>query len=84
MKEDKQMICTAICNALRTTSAAGNPENNALKELRYIQKENGDEIVRPVFENGTGEDGYYDINISGDSGIAIFMDVVNQFVRKVW
>lgn len=84
MKEDKQMICTAICNALRITSAAGSPENNALKELRYIQKSNGDEIVRPVFENGTGEDGYYDINISGDSGIAIFMDVVKQFVRKVW
>lgn len=80
--ENKQQICNAICQALRKTDAAGN--NNALAELRYIRKSNGDEIVRPVFENGTGEDGYYDINISGDSGIAIFMDVVNQFVRKVW
>lgn len=80
--ENKQQICNAICQALRKTDAAGN--NNALAELRYIRKNNGDEIVRPVFENGTGEDGYYDINISGDSGIAIFMDVVNQFVRKVW
>jgi len=80
--ENKQQICNAICQALRKTDAAGN--NNALAELRYIRKNNGDEIVRPVFENGVGEDGYYDINISGDSGIAIFMDVVNQFVRKVW
>ena len=80
--ENKQAICTAICDALRLTNAAGN--NNPLTEIRYIRKENGDEFARPIFENGTGENGYYDVNITGDSGIAIFMDICNQFVRKMW
>ena len=28
MKEDKQKICDALCEALRCTSAAGSPMNN--------------------------------------------------------
>ena len=82
MREDKQAVCTAICEALRTTANAGS--GNALVEIKYIELPNGDEIARPIFENGTGEDGWYDVNISGDSGTAIFIDIVNNFVRKVW
>ena len=85
--EDKKAICDAMCEALRKTSAAGNPINNALVELRYMTKEEGgryEETVRPIFENGCGENGYYDINVSCDSGIAVIMDIMNQFVRKMW
>ena len=53
-----------------------------------MTKEEGgryEETVRPIFEDGCGEAfGYYDVNVSMDSGIAIIMDVVNQFVRKMW
>lgn len=81
-REDKQAILDAICEALRLTSASGT--GNPLVEIRYIQKPNGTELARPIFENGTGEDGYYDVNITCDSGIAIFKDIVKQFINVVW
>lgn len=92
MREDKQLICNKICEALQCTFAAGSMfGNNGLKELRYIRKKETndesvryDETVRPIFEDGTGEDGYYDINVSCDSGIALFMDIDKQFIRSVW
>ena len=84
MKENKQAILTAICEALRKTSAAGTPGHNPLVEIRYIQKSNGDEVARPIFEDGAGEGGYYDVNISGDSGIGIWLDITSQFIRKAW
>ena len=59
----------------------GNPANNALKELRYIRLDNGDEIVRPVFEDGGGENGYYDVNVSGDNCMGILCDVYNRFIK---
>lgn len=82
--EDKQKICDAFCETLRLTSNAGSPYNNPLRELRYIKLENGDEIVRPIFENGSGEDGYYDVSVSWDSGTAMIYDIVRNFVQKVW
>lgn len=36
--EDKKAVCDAMCEALRKTSAAGNPINNALVELRYVER----------------------------------------------
>ena len=88
MREDKQAICNAFCETLRLTSAAGSPNNNPLIELRYMTAEEGgrfDETVRPIFENHCGEAlKYYDVNVSCDSGIAMIMDIVNQFVRKMW
>ena len=84
MRENKQAFCAKLCEALRMTSAAGSPLNNPLTELRYMQLPNGDEIVRPVFADGAGENGYYDVNVSGDSCIAIFMDIDRQFVRRMW
>lgn len=82
--ENKQKICDALCEALRLTRGAG--EGNALRELRYIPEGNGrySEVVRPIFENGTGEDGWYDINVSMDSGTAMIVDIANQFISRVW
>lgn len=84
MRENKQEICNAFCEALRLTTNAGG--SNALKELRYLPEGNGiySEVVRPIFENGCGEDGYYDVNVSCDSGTAMIYDIVRQFVNKVW
>ena len=84
MYEDKQAICNKFCETLKLTRAAGSPTNNALKELRYMKLDNGMEIVRPVFEDGTGENGYYDVNVSCDSGVAIIMDITKQFIREMW
>ena len=81
--EDIQQIMNRLVETIRLTSAGGFKYNNALTELRVIQK-NGMKMVRPVFEDGTGENGYYDVNIDCDSGIAAIMDVVNQFVKKMW
>jgi len=88
--EDKQDICDAICEALRHTGAAGSPGGNALKEIRYVREDNGDEFAIPIFEDGTGEPsvysphGYYGVNISGDSGIGMWIDITRQFVQKMW
>ena len=81
MREDKQAICDAFLATLLLTSAAGHPSDNKLKELRYIPEA---EKVRPIFEDGTGMDGYYDINIACDSGIAMIMDITKQFIQKMW
>ena len=85
MREDKQAICNAMCETLRLTRAAGMTENNPLVELRYMpQGGTYEETVRPIFADGTGENGWYDINVSCDSGIAVIMDIVKQFVLRVW
>lgn len=82
--ENKQHVCDMMCKAIQATDAGGNPMNNPLKELRYMKLDNGYEIVRPIFEDGTGSNGSYDIYVNCDSGIAIIMDIVKQFVREVW
>lgn len=77
--ENKQAICSALRDALVLTSNAGS--DNALKELVYLPEK---EAVRPVFEDGTGKNGYYDINVAWDSGTAMIVDVANQFISKMW
>lgn len=85
--ENKQEILNAICEALRLTRNAGT--GNALKEIRYME-DKGSEYAVPIFENGNGTPdeycphGYYGVNITGDSGTAIFIDIVKQFVTYVW
>ena len=83
MREDKKAICDAFCEVLRMTTQLGYPDGNPLKELRYIKLDDYTEIVRPVFEDGTGENGWYDVNVSGDSGIAVIEDIVKRFVRRM-
>lgn len=97
--ESKQDVLNAICEALQHTDNAGDPRGNPLKEIRYITDgveddatmspmvHNGkttSEIARPIFANGSGESGYYDVCISGDSGTAIFKDIMTQFIDKMW
>ena len=90
IEEDKQDICNALCEALRHTSAAGSEINNALKEIRYVVTEKGDEYAIPVFEDGVGEPndympyGWYGVNITGCSGIGIWIDITEKFVRRMW
>lgn len=83
MKENKKEFCNQLCKLLQMTSCAGSVENNPLKELRFIETEWG-EVVRPIFADGNGEDGYYDVNVSGDSNMGILYDVFNRFIKKVW
>ena len=83
-EEDKQEILDAICEALQYTSNAGCFENNALVKLEY-HKENGRELVYPILADGTGKNGeWYTINITGDSGTAVFLDIAEQFIRQAW
>ena len=79
MREDKQAICDKLCEALRLTANAGS--NNALRELRYIPEI---EMVRPIFEDGTGEDGYLDVNVAMDSGTAMIVDITKHFIKRLW
>lgn len=88
MMEDKQAICNAFCETLKLTRAAGSPTNNPVIEIKYMTKEEGgrfEETVRPIFADHCGESmGYYDVNVTGDSGIAVIMDIMKQFVCRVW
>ena len=84
MFETKQGVCDAMCKAIQSTDAGGSPLNNPLRELRYMVLDDGMEIVRPIFADGTGENGYMDVNVTADSGIAMIMDITKQFIRKMW
>lgn len=79
--DDRQMICSAMRDAIRLTGNGGADEGNPLVDLVYMP---GEEKVRPVFANGAGRNGYYDINVAGDSGTAMISDITNQFIRKMW
>lgn len=79
--DDRQSICNALCDALILTSNAGDSRCNALEELLYIPEK---ESVRPIFEDGSGSDGYYDICVAGDSGTAVITDIVRQFIVRMW
>ena len=79
--DDRQMICSAMRDAIRLTEHGGAAEGNPLVDLVYMPDE---EKVRPVFANGAGRNGYYDIHVAGDSGTAMITDITNQFIRKMW
>lgn len=79
--EDRQAICNAVRDALLLTHNAGSPNCNSLVELKYLPDR---EVVRPIFENGAGADGYYDVDVCADSGTAVIFDIAKQFIRKMW
>lgn len=83
--ENKQEFLNKICEALQMTRAAApGRNNNGLVAIKYICK-NGDEFARPCFENNPDrDDGYYDVNISGDSCIGIWIDLTNKFIKRMW
>lgn len=78
-----------LCETLRTTSAAGNGSGNALDRIE-VRDYNGETYAVPIFEDGNGEPneymphGYYGVNITGDSAIGAIMDVMNNFVKRMW
>ena len=79
-EEDKEEVAKAFCMLLQMTSAAG--KSNHVREMVYEKTERGDEIVYPILADGTCD--WYTAYVSGDSGIAMIMDITNQFVRKAW
>lgn len=79
-EESKEMVAMAFCLALQMTNNAG--KCNHVSEMKYTKLENGDEVVIPILEDGT--DDWYVCHVTGDSGTAMLIDMVNQFVRKAW
>lgn len=85
MKENKQEFLNQICKALQLTDAAAPGRGcNGLVEIKYIQK-NGREFASPRFENDPERsDGYYDVDISCDSCIGIWLDITERFIKRMW
>ena len=81
--ENKEEFLNQLVKLLRMTSSAGHPAGNPLKEIRYVKK-GYEEYARPVFEDGTGADGYYDVCISGDSNMGILYDMFKKFITRMW
>ena len=79
-EEDKQAVADIFCLLLQMTRAGG--MSNHVKQMRYEEKENGDEIITPVLADGNAN--WYKINVTGDSGVAMIKDITNQFVGKAW
>ncbi len=78
-KENKQECLNYLCKAIMETRANGSEKNNHIQELKLIRKEGRDEeYVRPIWsDNPERNDGYYDINVTGDSAWAMIKDVIN-------
>lgn len=66
MREDKQMICDALCKALQLTRGF-----HDLVGLEY-RKDSFQETVTFVYANGTGAP----INVTADSGEAMIRDIM--------
>ncbi len=72
--ENKQKCLDYLCKAIMETRANGSENNNHIQELRYLdgqtcnQELRFEQVVRPVWSNNPERsDGYYDINVTGDS-----------------
>jgi len=83
-KEDMQKCLDYLCKAIMETRANGSEENNHIQELRLIEAADSKEpiayerVVRPIWsDNPERNDGYYDINVTGDSAWAMIKDVIN-------
>ena len=63
MKENKQLICDYLCQALRATR-----DHADLLELYYVKDR---EVVQVRWEGGTEE-----VNVNRDSGAAIIRDIM--------
>ncbi len=84
--EDKQKCLDYLCKAIMETRANGSEKNNHIQELKLLTRENYpkldgryDAVVRPIWsEHIDRDDGYYDINVSGDSAWAMMLDVIEN------
>ena len=79
MEVKKQAVCDAMLEVLKLTSLGEG--SNPITDLKYF-KDHAGEFVRPIFADGTGENGYYDICVTMDSETAMVTDIVAQFVRR--
>lgn len=79
--ESKQEICDSLLLALLHTYNAGSLLNNPLIELKYIKEK---DVVRPIFLDGAGQKGEFDVNVHMDSGTSMIIDIANQFIKKMW
>ena len=70
MKEDKQKILDLL---LPTLQATRNLED--LMSLVYVKLENGEERVIAIFHAGDKV-----VNVSGDSGTSLILDVVHGII----
>ncbi|MCD7805412.1 MAG: hypothetical protein LUH03_09805 [Oscillospiraceae bacterium] len=71
--EDLQRVCTVLCAALQETDAY----HYGLLYLDVRMNGAGQEIVTAFMGNGT----HKEINVTGDSGIALMRDVVEALWR---
>ena len=82
-KEDRQKCLDYLCKAIMETCANGSEQHNHVQELRLLERKDNpnlryDTVVRPIWsDNPERNDGYYDINVSGDSAWGMIKDVVN-------
>lgn len=83
--EDKQKCLDYLCKAIMETRANGSERNNHIQELRFIDAKDSKEdlryeqVVRPIWSNNPERnDGYYDINVTGDSAWGMIIDVINN------
>jgi len=96
--ENKQEVCDAILNLIRLTSNLGDDRYNSVIKMEFIPKgtkcegdmskfiHNGvatEDFVRPIFKDGNGNSGYYDVVVSGDNAMGLIYDVMTKFVFKM-
>ena len=86
-KENMQKCLDHLCMAIMETRANGSEKYNHIQELRLINRRGcknqlGELLpdgmyVRPIWsDHPDRNDGYYDINVNGDSAWAMIKDVV--------
>ncbi len=84
VREERQKCLDFLCKAIMETSANGSEQHNHIQELRLLDRENDpnlkyEEVVRPIWsDNPDRSDGYYDINVTGDSAWGMINDVISS------
>ena len=84
-----QQAMTLLCEAMKACHASGSVKGNYIERLDVIDRKDcidmfGNKLcdgtyVRPIWSDGMhSNDGYYDININGDSGWGAIIDVVDN------
>ena len=74
-REDKAAIAKNLGELLKQTR-----QYEDLKELAYWKRENGEEFVTALFENGARKTAY----VTGDSGIAMIRDTIAYMEMSKW
>lgn len=92
--ENKQRMLDFMCGAIQEMRANGTPNHNPIVKLELFTREKDEttwcgcfpagDYVRIQFKtNPTRDDGYYDVNVDGDSCYAMFEDVWRKVKRCI-